>query len=257
LERGWAVVRKRRESDWLERRNERALARFSAALPESFPTPVLHHALSRAWTPELPSHAVESYWRAHPLRADRLARALAARSGAPAGWSWRCDEGESFRTPPAPYRDATFTRGPGHCCICGQPVFRFGWHRALAKGEAPSRARWHGACVAAWKFWLAPSDQIRLLKRIQNRCCAVTGGRLWRDAEVDHRVPLFRVWREHRDTAWPELLAFWGVSNLQVVNRDAHVEKCAAEAGYRANSRQPPQPPRYTAERLILILRGE
>ena len=33
------------------------------------------------------------YWRAHPVRADRLARVLAARSGAPAGWTWRLGDG--------------------------------------------------------------------------------------------------------------------------------------------------------------------
>jgi hypothetical protein len=29
------------------------------------------------------------------------------------------------------------------------------------------------------------------------------------------------------------LLTFWGVPNLQVINRSAHVEKCAKEAGER------------------------
>jgi len=46
-------------------------------------------------------------------------------------------------------------------------------------------------------------------------------------------VPLFQVWREHRETPWPQLLGFWGLPNLQVINREAHVEKCADEAGYR------------------------
>jgi len=51
---------------------------------------------------------------------------------------------------------------------------------------------------------------------------------------VDHRVPLFVVWSEHRSQPWPELLAFWGTPNLQVINRAAHVEKCAGEAAERA-----------------------
>ena len=49
-------------------------------------------------------------------------------------------------------------------------------------------------------------------------------------AEVDHRVPLFRVWSEYRDLPWPKLLDFWGLPNLQVINRDAHATKCANEA---------------------------
>jgi hypothetical protein len=38
------------------------------------------------------------------------------------------------------------------------------------------------------------------------------------------------VWSEHRDTPWPELLGYWGLPNLQVINRDVHVTKCASEA---------------------------
>ena len=228
--------------EWLRLRNKGAAARLLAAVPAHFPKPVLRHALAGRWIPELPSRAVEFYWRAHPLRADRLARALARRSGPPQGWHW--SEGESFRTPPAPYRDPRFARGPGHCCICGQPVFRFGWHRDFAGAGRTSRGQWHAPCVAAWKFWNAPSDQLRLLKRVQERRCATTGRRLLRGAEVDHRVPLFQVRRERQDLAWPDLLAFRGAPNLQVINRAAHVEKCAAEAADRARSRtrRPPSP---------------
>jgi hypothetical protein len=139
--------------EWLRLRNKGAAARLLAAVPAHFPKPVLRHALAARWIPELPSRAVEFYWRAHPLRADRLARALARRSGPPQGWHW--SEGESFRTPPAPYRDPRFARGPGHCCICGQPVFRFGWHRDFAGAGRTSRGQWHAPCVAAWKFWNA------------------------------------------------------------------------------------------------------
>jgi hypothetical protein len=38
--------------------------------------------------------------------------------------------------------------------------------------------------------------------------CGQTGGRLWKDAEVDHRVLLFRVWSDHRDVPRPKLLDF-------------------------------------------------
>jgi hypothetical protein len=226
-------------SETRDLRNARSLARLKKALPDIFPAPVLTHALNRRWTPPMPRIAIDSYWRAHPLRADRLTRALAARSGAPAGWSWRIrDEGDSgvaasFRSPPAPYREAAFSRGPGHCCVCGQPVYRFGWHVDLWDRGANQNAGWHTACVVAWRLWNAPTDHLIVMKRAQRHRCAETGGRLRKTAEVDHRVPLFRVWREHRDTPWPALLAYWGRPNLQVINRAAHVEKCAAEAKSR------------------------
>jgi hypothetical protein len=94
----------------------------------------------------------------------------------------------------------------------------------------------HAACVVAWDLWSSPSGYGRVLKRVQGHRCAETGERLWKAAEVDHRVPLFRVWREHRQTAWPALLDFWGLPNLQVINRDAHRVKCAAEARSRGRS---------------------
>jgi hypothetical protein len=68
-------------------RNNRSLARLTKYLPEIFPPAVLSRALSRPFIPPTPRLAIDSYWRAHPLRADRLARALAARSGAPKGGS--------------------------------------------------------------------------------------------------------------------------------------------------------------------------
>ena len=141
----------------------------------------------------------------------------------------------SFRVPPTPFREPAYTKGPGHCCACGQPIFRFGWHRDLWGDRRPNQnATWHSCCVAAWNLWIAPSDHVRHLKILQKRRCLATGERLLKNAEVDHHVPLFKVWRDDRDRPWPALLAFRGVPNLQVINRSAHVEKCAQEAGERS-----------------------
>lgn len=235
---------KSRASEWREARNAQARARLHKALPAIFPAPVLRHALARPFVPPTPRLAVESYWRTQPLRADRLARGLAARSGHPEGWTWRLGPKEeglatSFRVPPAPFREAAFARGRGHCCVCGQPVYRFGWHADLwGAGEPNRNAGWHAACVVAWKFWLAASDHVKVLKARQRHRCLETGKRLLRTAEVDHRVPLYRVWREHRERPWPDLLGYWGLPNLQVVNRAAHAGKCAAEAEERAAHRR-------------------
>ena len=140
----------------------------------------------------------------------------------------------SFRVPPTPFREPAYTKGPGHCCACGQPIFRFGWHHDLwGDGRPNQNATWHSCCVAAWNLWIAPSDHVRHLKVLQKRRCLATGERLLKNAEVDHHVPLFKVWHDYRDRPWPALLAFWGVPNLQVINRSAHMEKCAQEAGER------------------------
>jgi len=227
-------------SAWRDERNKRALARLEKALPEIFPAGVLTRALSRPFIPPMPRLAIDGYWRAHPARADRLARALAARSGAPAGWVWSLGEGRglpaTFRAPPAPFREEAFARGPGACCVCGQPVYRFGWHADLWGGGPNRKAVWHAACVVAWQLWNAPSHFVRPLKRLQAHRCGATGKRLRRTAEVDHRLPLYQVWREHRHAGWPRLLTYWGIPNLQVIDRDAHAAKCAGEASERRSN---------------------
>jgi len=221
-------------------RNRKSQERLTAALPASFPPAVLARALGRPFIPPTPRLAIDSYWRAHPIRADRLARALAARTGPPKGWTWRIGDKRkdglptSFRTPPAPYREPGYRLGSGFCCVCGQPIYKLGWHRDLWRTGPNKNAVWHCACVAAWQFWNAPVGEAPILRRLQARRCGETGGRLWKSAEVDHRVPLFQVWSDHRNEAWPKLLAYWGLPNLQVINRDAHVVKCATEARQRA-----------------------
>jgi hypothetical protein len=142
-------------------RNRRSRARLANALPAIFPTVVLSRALSRPFVPPTPRLAIDSYWSAHPIRADRLTRALATLSGPPSGWSWRLGNGRnglpaSFRTPPAPYREPAYGKGSGFCCVCGQPVYRFGWHVDLWDSGPNKNVVWHCACV------------------VKRSCCAVS-----------------------------------------------------------------------------------
>ncbi len=229
------------ENTWKAERNARSRARLEKALPDIFPPRVLAHALALPFVPPTPRLAVEAYWRHRPLRAEALARALARRSTVPEGWTWRIGEPglpDTFRVPPAPFREPAHAAGPGCCCICGQPVFRLGWHRDLWGDGRPNRtARWHSCCVAAWKFWLAPVTALKPLKRRQKLRCLESGRRLLKACEVDHRTPLFLVWRDLRDQPWTDLLGYWGAPNLQVVNRQAHVTKSSAEAAERAARR--------------------
>ena len=114
-------------SGWHElqaKRNRQSLARLSKALPTIFPSGVLSRALSRPFVPPTPRLAIESYWSPHPFRADRLARALAARSGAPSGWTWRLgDRGRgrsgTFRTPPRHIENANMHRGRAAAVCAG------------------------------------------------------------------------------------------------------------------------------------------
>src|ERR1700730_10836324 len=103
-------------STWLAQRNEKARARLMRNLPEVFPGAVLGHALRRPSLPATPRRTVDSYWRYHPIRADKLARALAALSGAPEGWVWRVGIPKSgpmvsFRGRFTPIREPAYTKG--------------------------------------------------------------------------------------------------------------------------------------------------
>src|ERR1700719_5303221 len=95
-------------------RNRQSVARLTKALPQIFPPLVWRRALARPFVPPTPRLAIDSYWRAHPLRAERLARALAAKSGAPDGWTWRLAGGRqsglpgTLRAPPAPHRGGEY-----------------------------------------------------------------------------------------------------------------------------------------------------
>ena len=226
-------------------RNAKSLARLEKSLPKIFPAAVLIHARKKPFVPPTPRLCVESYWKHHPARADKLARALARRSGAPENWEWRLGEDRdsglamTFRMPPAPYREKAHSRGPGHCCVCGQKVYKLGWHVNLWGADEPNKnAGWHACCVAAWNLWTAPSDHVRHLKRLQKHRCPATGQRLLKDAEVDHRMPLFKVWRGRAQHSWPDLLDFWGAPNLQVINRATHLDKSVHETTERAKSRE-------------------
>ena len=128
------TIRGMKMSETRELYNRRARKRLDRALPNIFPKPVLIHALSRRWTPTLPRLAVDAYWRAHAIRADRLARALAAQSGAPIGWTWRVgsDEGlpRGFEGPRAQTRQR---RGAVHLLVIREP------EAGVLEGRPPRR----------------------------------------------------------------------------------------------------------------------
>ena len=57
---------------------------------------------------------------------------------------------------------------------------------------------------------------------------------------------LFRAWSECGDAPWAVLLDYWGLPNLEVINRDAHVAKCATGAQHRRAARYPVSPDRVS-----------
>src|SRR5262249_29954187 len=134
----------------------------------------------------------------------------------PSGWTRRQKEiGRRWRA------------SPRNCPLSFHPQWLArALNRAIHTPDPAARDPFH---VIAWQFWNGPSGEAALLRRLQARRCGETGRRLLKSAEIDHRVPLFRVWSEHRHLPWPKLLDFWGLPNLQAINRDVHAAKCANE----------------------------
>ena len=147
--------------------------------------------VDRPFVPPTPRLAIESYWGAHPFRADRLARALAVRSGAPSGWTWRLgDRGKglpaTFRTPPAPYREREYAQGPRCCCVCGQPVYRFGWHVDLWETGPNKNAVWLLTSPRRLAQGRPRSNRRRLQPLLRTRCADQPGrDRLGRDCNLN------------------------------------------------------------------------
>jgi hypothetical protein len=136
-------------SKWQEEkdeRNRRSLARLAKSLPDIFPPVVLSRALSRTFVPPTPRLAIDCYWGAHPLRADHLARALAARSGAPSGWSWRLSDNRksglptTFRIPPRPIGNAP-THGVRVSAMCAGNRFIDSVGMSICGTQGPTGTR--------------------------------------------------------------------------------------------------------------------
>lgn len=169
------------------------------------------------------------------IDADYVARQLCAKAPLIECWQWT-----RHRRPPLPFYDNPhlLPKAQGYCRICAGPVYANGAHF----GSELSKRTWHNVCLKAFTFWTQPDANV--LGPRQQWACASCGsdlsiarghGRSFTDvAQVDHVVPLYRVWRDLKGLYWTELLHYWSPDNCQVLCVACHKMKCAAEAGERA-----------------------
>ena len=167
-------------STWQElktERNRQSVARLAEGVPADFSADRIAARARpsvQSPTPRLARIPIGAHIRC----AHRLARALAAKSGAPDNWTWRLADKRkrglpaTFRTPPAPYRETKYARRPLASAV--SRFFVFGWHVDTGGGGPNRNATWHCACVITWQFWNAPSGEAPL-RRLQARRC-VEGG---------------------------------------------------------------------------------
>ena len=253
-------------SKWQEQKSEinrGALARLTGRC-RTFPT-------RRA--PPRPRPAVHSadaascdrfLWRAHPLRADRLARALAARSGQPDGWTWQLGKARARPAGDLPYAARALSRSASRAgrrllLRVRTGVYQFGWHVDLW-GNGPNKRAPGTAPASSPGNSGMRREQAPLLRRLQARRCGQTGGRLEERGGGPSRAALSRLERIS-GYAMAGLLDYWGMPNLQVINRDAHVLNVPTRRAIEARGacRRPGTSPRTRHKSLIVCgnwLRG-
>jgi 5-methylcytosine-specific restriction endonuclease McrA len=197
-------------------------------------------------------------WHAHPLRAERVALALARR--APFG-AW--DPSTSHRLPPLPFKTiegrkkagfGTLESFRGRCYVCGQHVYKGGRFRPSKPGEKPGRGNWHACCLAAYMLW---TNHRSALNFIEPRCaCCKTPGFNAAEFQADHKVPLYRVVRDYWAMPWYDRLAYWGLTNLQALCELCHKRKNKREARDRRGKQTRPVNYQFTMTPLLARARA-
>ena len=167
-------------SGWQElkaERNQRSLIRLTKALPPVFPRVVLARALARPFVPPTPRLAIESYWGAHPIRADRLARAspLAAKLPVAGLGGWATGGAVCLlRSARRPRRTAKpHMQGVGDFVACAVNRYIASAGTLTSGAAVPTRMRSGTALV-----WSPGSSGMRPIARFD--CCGVSkvGGAL-------------------------------------------------------------------------------
>ena len=138
-----------------------------------------------------------------------------------------------FGRPQPRFANRAIRRAPAIVVCAGSLYFvSAGIATFWGDGRPNQNATLHSCRVAAGNLWIAPSDHVRHLKVLQKRRCLATANGCSRMPRSITTFPCSRsgeIIAIHRGLhCWPS-----GVPNLQVINRSAHVEKCAQEAGER------------------------
>ena len=137
----------------------------------------------------------------------------------------------TYRTPPAPYRERAYMQGPGFCRRRGGDRCIASVGMSICAMVAPHER----------KLALRLCDRVAVSNAPSGDTVGSCGGckrvAVARAADGCGRAPklitacrCFEFGANTGETPWPELLTYWGLPNLQVINSDIHAAKCATEA---------------------------
>lgn len=136
------------------------------------------------------------------------------------------------------------------CPVCLCRTYAGGDWRADAGAPRWNKC-WHAPCFAAHTIWADAGGAAYGLAQRQDGRCPITGAPLFgppsakghvhlvRGVQVDHIKPLWRVRLDAAVHPWPDVLRFWGPSNLQALSPEGHKIKTRQEAAQRATLAKP------------------
>lgn len=195
---------------------------------------------------DTPSLRVQRYWYRHPFRAFYLMRALMRENPRPFSREWPemksngktiktpsgrwefkiSKERPQFRKPPQPYL--------GGCPMCGGVRYNLGWHSDWDGKGKSKQGWWHQSCSSAYRLMTSPAEFSQVFYDRQGGFCALTNDPLSDSYDIDHIIPLYRVFRDFGHLEQDELIGFWGPGNLRAITKEAHKRKNAYEAAERS-----------------------
>lgn len=205
---------------------------------------------------DTPSLRVSRYWYRHPRRAFALMMAMMRANETPiiSDWprvvsqsrfTWHGPGGKPatiikpdktlFREPPQPYLSHEPYRMIG-CPMCGGQRYKLGWHKDWDGSGICQKGYWHAACGTAYRLMRNPFDYWKYFYDRQNGICSLSGESLGEknNIQIDHFVPLYKVYRDYRDYPIEDIMVFWGPDNLRAVTKKAHKIKSKFESAERA-----------------------
>lgn len=137
-----------------------------------------------------------------------------------------------FREFPKPFNHGGHGAG---CPMCGGVRYNLGWHTDWDGTGKSKTGYWHKACAAAYALMSTPNEYSSFFYTRQDGFCSVTGEELIDGQyQIDHIIPLYRVYRDFGHIPVLELIEFWGPNNLRAITTEAHKDKNRYEARERA-----------------------
>lgn len=120
--------------------------------------------------------------------------------------------------------------------MCGGKRYKLGWHKDWDGSGESDKGWWHVSCGTAYSLMTTPNDFVDYFKKKQNGLCGISGEKFiaGEKIDMDHTIPLYRVFRDYGHLPIEKIMQFWGPRNLRAVKNSQHKIKNKYEAKERS-----------------------